>query len=119
MRRTMTVAILTLTMLALPALVRAQVQTIDLSSLGLGYLQQPIAVEVDGNPATTEWLVTRLFTSERRIVKIAASGQWCVGPAFAVDLEWTVQRVGAVHMLTRLVWPHFELLSMAPYVPSC
>lgn len=119
MRRTMTGAVLTLTLLTLPAIVRAQVQTIDLSSLGLGVLQQPVAIEVDGDAATTEWLVTPLFSSTRRIVKIGAAGQMCVGPAFTADLSWTIQRVGTVDVYTRMVWPVFEIMWLTPYVPSC
>lgn len=103
------------------ATLNAQTQTVDLSTLGIGVVSMPQAVEVDGNAATQEWLLTQvqLVNPERRLVKITATGQMCVGPAFILDLSWSLQMVGGRHVFTRLVWPVFELRALTPYMPSC
>lgn len=98
----------------------AQVQTVDLSSLNFGIISQPQAVDIDGDPGTQEWLITRLFSADRWLVRIGSQGQVCVGPRFTVGTDWGLQKVGTVHVFTRLVWPQFQLLWLTPYLPpSC
>lgn len=121
MIRTATLIVVAIVALAAMPSLRAQTQTVDLSTLGIGVVSMPQAIEVDGNAATQEWLLTQvqLFNPERRVVKITATGQMCVGPAFVLDLSWTLQLVGGRHVLTRFAWPLFEIRSLSPYVPSC
>lgn len=105
-----------LTILLLSQLVTSQ---IDVMSLNLGPIQQPKTVEVDGNPATQEWLVTTLFSTQTRLVRVSAAGVMCAGAPFALDTSWQVQRFSnGRDYLTRLVFPYFQLVDLAQYLPA-
>jgi hypothetical protein len=96
----------------------ASAQTIDLAALGNGLIGLPTAIETDGNPATQEWLVTQLFSSNRRIVRVTAQGAVCQGPRFVLDGSWTLQTLSGLTVATRVVWPYFTVQSLAPYAPT-
>lgn len=105
-----------LTLLLLSQLVTAQ---IDVMALNIGPIQQPKTVEVDGNPATQEWLVTSLFSTQTRVVRVTAAGATCVGATFTLDPSWQVQRFSnGKDYLTRLVFPYFQLADLAQYLPA-
>ena len=105
-----------LTIILLSQLVTSQ---IDVMSLNLGPIQQPKTVEVDGNAATQEWLVTSLFSTQTRVVRVTTAGATCVGAPFVLDTSWQVQRFSnGKDYLTRLVFPYFQLVDLAQYLPA-
>lgn len=89
--------------------------SVDLSGLGMGVLTMPQAIETDGHPATREWLVRPLFSSQARVVAERAGGL-CAGPWFDIS-SWTVQRIGLTDWLTRLNGQLFERQPLL--TPSC
>jgi hypothetical protein len=91
--------------------------SINLSTLDLGVLQMPLAVETDGHHATREWMVTRFFSAERRIAAVYGS-TLCLGPAFVADTTWYHQRANPTDVLTRMHWPMFEVIELAAYHPQ-
>lgn len=88
----------------------------DLSTLGWGYVSQPVAIETDGNPATEEWLVGVLFTARKRVVAVRPGGM-CAGAWFEVGAEWTLTTRGGRSVYTRLLWPVFEVMTIQ--TPVC
>lgn len=105
-----------LTIILLSQLVTSQ---IDVMSLNLGPIQQPKTVEVDGNIGTQEWLITTLFSTQTRVVRVSATGAMCVGPVFTLDTSWQVQRFSnGKDYLTRLVFPYFQIVDLAQYLPA-
>lgn len=106
--------------LLVPSLTHAQtIGRVDLSAFGfgLGVVGLPQAIETDGNPSTQEWLLSQVFSNQRRVVSVQPDGTVCAGPIFHADGSWYVQRVGHVSMLTRLAWPIFEWMAL-PH-PTC
>lgn len=98
----------------------AQAQTIDLSTLNIGaVVGLPTAIETDGNLSSQEWLLSQVFTANKRIVRVTAAGAVCMGPWFAVGSDWTLQRQSnGLFVYTRLLWPLFSVLSLQPYQPT-
>lgn len=100
--------------------VLAQVSAINLMTLGLGPLEQPVMIEVDGNAATQEYLVTTLFTTTRRVVRVSSTGLMCVGNAFTdLDGGWTKQIASnGRHYYTKLVFPDWFIYNLAQHLPA-
>jgi len=77
--------------------------TLDLSALGWGPIETPIAVETDGDLTSREWLIAHTHTGQWRIVA-ERPGRLCVGQWFSplfggtpFDTIAQVQRVGMIH----------------------
>jgi hypothetical protein len=101
---------------SLPVGAQAPMVRMDLAGLGWGVISQPVSVDTDGDPATEEWIIGGLFTSQKRIVAMRPQGL-CVGPWFTVSPEWTLQVRGGRTVYTRLVWPVFDVMTLQ--TPVC
>jgi hypothetical protein len=108
--------VLALVLSAVAVRAQAPVVSVDLASIGLPNAAYT-AVEADGNLATVEWLITSLFSTTRRLMRVSSTGQVCLGPSFTVDHSWLLQRVGVSHEFTRTAWPRFERLPLSAYAP--
>ena len=93
--------------LSVSAHAQGPITSVDLSSLGMGVLMLPEAIETDGHPDTREWLVRPLFGSSQARVVAERAGGLCVGPWFSV-YGWQIQRIGLTDWLTRINGQIFE-----------
>ncbi len=98
--------------IALAAPAAAQpVSTIDLSAFGWGVLATPVSVDTDGDPLTQEWFVGPLFSAYRRVIAIQPTGAMCLGDWVNAH-GWDRQMVKGRTHLTRLTWPHLEIMTL-------
>lgn len=79
--------------------------TLDPTTLGIGAIEVPQAVDTDGNEGTQEWLVKSVMTLDYRVIAVRADGSLCMGDWFPARTQsgWflppTVQKIGVVHKL--------------------
>ena len=74
--------------------------SLDLDSLGMGQLTEPVVVETDGNPNTYELLVQRIFTNQHRVLSFQPSG-WCFSDWFPLPYEWSPVTISGLTFVKR------------------